>query len=419
MERESVNASSTTNPVRRRVLLLVLAIPLVLVPVAAYLVASDASRGSSLSVAQGVTGGVFHPIAGGFVADDTALDGCDDDTSCLEQAFGNLAYREGPRVALTLFEERLATDPVVEKGCHRISHFIGSASLERFRGDVARTFSSGSPVCVSGYYHGILERAFLGISTKAGLARAARQLCVADGIRPRGFLDYQCRHGLGHGLMIQTGYDLPMALEICASLGTGWDHKACAGGAFMENINTAFGFRSPWLDDTNPLYPCGRVSESDRRSCYLRASWRILVLEKSSYERTAAACAQLRKWAATCLQGFGRDVAEKARYQADEILRLCRVVVEERRGDCLLGAARTIANASGKAGVEPARMLCIKTNARYRSDCFAGVGVVLGMLHPTRVTRRAACVRVAPGYVTACARAAEAEVAPSGRDAWG
>ncbi len=61
----------------------------------------------------------------------------------------------------------------------------------------------------------------------------------------------------------------------------------------MENINTRFGFRSPWLDETDPLYPCARVSAEDRRSCYLRASWRILTLEEGSFERTAAACARL------------------------------------------------------------------------------------------------------------------------------
>ncbi len=407
-----------TKRTRRRVVLALLAVPLLLVPLGAYLVGSDASRGSGVPVAQGATGGAFHPIAGGFVADDTELSDCDVDTACLEQAFGNVAYREGPRVALAEFERRLATDPVVEKGCHRIVHFIGSASLERFDGDVGKTFAQGSAACVSGYYHGILERAFLGISTKAELAREAKTLCDGEGLRRYGFLDYQCRHGLGHGLMIQTGYDLPLALDICRGLGTGWDHKACAGGSFMENINTAFGFRSPWLDDADPTYPCARVEAADKRSCYLRASWRILALEDGSYERTASACARLGKWASTCLQGFGRDVAEKARYRPGEILRLCRFA-STREGDCLLGAARTIANASGQAGIAPARDLCERAPARSRAACFSGVGLVIGMLHPTPASRAAACRRITAAHADACARAAEAEVHPSGARSWG
>jgi hypothetical protein len=401
----------------RRLLLPLLVLPLIAIPFGAYLILSEEGSGG-LREAQGVSGGVFHPIAGEFVADDTSLADCGGDTVCLEQAFGNLSYREGPWVALDLFEERLVGDPVVERGCHRIAHFIGSAALERFDGNVAKTFSQGSAACVSGYYHGILERAFLGITSKAGLVRTARELCVSDSLRRRGFLDYQCRHGLGHGLMIQTGYDLPLALEICGALGTGWDHKACAGGAFMENINTQFGFRSPWLDDGDPLYPCARVEQRDKRSCYLRASWRILVLADGSFEATAARCAGLGPWARTCFHGYGRDAAESARYAARRIRPLCRLAGAG-EGDCLYGAARTIANASGAAGVEPARRLCAGAQPRRQADCFAGLGLVLGMLHATPATRRAACVRVAHRQADACLAAAEAEVDPSGRTSWG
>ena len=401
----------------RRTLPLLLVLPVLAGLAGAFLIPPDGDGGGAVPVAQGSVGGGFHPIAGTFVADETRLDGCTTEPACFEQAFGNVAFRQGPRVALGLFAERLTTDPVVERGCHRITHFIGSAALERFDGDVAKTFTQGSPVCVSGYYHGILERAFLGISTRAGLARAAKELCVGAG-RRRGFLDYQCRHGLGHGLMIQTGYDLPVALDVCAQLGSGWDRKACAGGAFMENINTQFGFRSPWLDDENPLDPCERVDVADARSCYLRASWRILVLSDGSHAETAAACARLGRWAQTCFQGYGRDVAEHARYEASRIRPLCRLAAKA-EGECLHGAARTIANASGMPGVRPAGRLCAGASNRYRDRCYAGVGLVLGLLHPTSSTRAAACARLSRVHAAACSSAAAREVAWDGKNAWG
>ena len=176
-------------------------------------------------------------------------------------------------------------------------------------------------------------------------------------MRRRGFLDYQCRHGLGHGLMIQTGYDLPLALSVCASLGAGWDHRACAGGAFMENLDTRFGFRSSWLDDEDPLYPCQRVATRDERSCYLRASWRIYSLDGRDAKATVSACARLGAWMSTCFNGYGRDVAELERYAPRGILRLC-AGAGPGESDCLVGAARTIANASGAPGIPPAAALC-------------------------------------------------------------
>jgi hypothetical protein len=39
---------------------------------------------------------------------------------------------------------------------------MGSAALKRFNDKVADAFIAGTPVCWSGYYHGIVERAFLG-----------------------------------------------------------------------------------------------------------------------------------------------------------------------------------------------------------------------------------------------------------------
>ncbi|TFH19625.1 MAG: hypothetical protein E4H03_13545, partial [Myxococcales bacterium] len=225
--------STPTRGTLLRALPFVLAVPVIVGVAVAYLVLSAGGQGGPLPVAQGSIGGMFHPVAGEFEPDTTTLEDCRADTGCLMQAFGNIAYRRGPKPALALFEERLATDPEVEKNCHRIVHTIGSAAFKRYRGSVARTFSQGSATCVSGYYHGILERAFLGISSTAHLVAVARSLCAGGDLRRRGFLDYQCRHGLGHGLMIQTGYDLPLTLSVCARLGTGWDRKACASGSFM------------------------------------------------------------------------------------------------------------------------------------------------------------------------------------------
>lgn len=410
--------STPTRGTLLRALPFVLAVPVIVGVAVAYLVLSAGGQGGPLPVAQGSIGGVFHPVAGEFEPDTTTLEDCRADTGCLMQAFGNIAYRRGPKPALALFEERLATDPEVEKNCHRIVHTIGSAAFKRYGGSVARTFSQGSATCVSGYYHGILERAFLGISSTAHLVAVARSLCAGGDLRRRGFLDYQCRHGLGHGLMIQTGYDLPLTLSVCARLGTGWDRKACASGSFMENTDTRFGFRSPWLDDDDPLYPCERVGEHNQHSCYLRASWRILTLSGGDFAKTAAACAQLRVWARACFRGYGRDAAENARYAPERIRDLCELAAEG-RANCLLGAARTIANASGAQGIRSAAALCRGAARAVRAACYSGVGLVIGMLHPTDASRRSACARITRVHQTSCTKAAIAEVDPSGRASWG
>src|SRR5207302_4829950 len=112
----------------------------------------------------------LHPIAGNFKPDKTKLSDCHVQL-CYEQAFGNVAYYDGPKAALKLFAEQMAANKAIEAGCHRIAHKIGSATLVRDHGDIPKAFAAGSSICWSGYYHGILERAFYGISTQTGLIK--------------------------------------------------------------------------------------------------------------------------------------------------------------------------------------------------------------------------------------------------------
>jgi hypothetical protein len=371
-----------------------------------------------LAVARGVVGGAFHPIAGRFTADQTRLADCGRrDVRCLEQAFGNLAYEDGPKPALALFDRRRAVDKTVAADCHRIAHMIGSAALAHFHGNVALTYSRGSASCASGYYHGILERAFAGVRSEAGLVRVASSICRGAHVRRRGFLDYQCTHGLGHGLMIQTGYDLPTALAVCGHLQTRWDEVSCTGGVFMENGSTVYGLRSPWLKNDDPIYPCNNIKRRNKASCYLRVTTEMLRSNRFDWRDTAARCARVAaRWRRDCFRSYGRDAANYAGGKARAIIRLCRLA--GRGGEaCLYGAARSVADRDAK--VDRAAALCRQATRAQMPSCFAGLGVVVGLLQSSDKGRERTCKSVTRTYAAACARAAMLEIAPDGRGAWG
>jgi len=371
-----------------------------------------------LPIAQGIVDGSFHPIAGKFVPNKTKLDDCaSTDQRCLEQGFGNLAYSEGPRGALKLFNQRRVVDKTVAHDCHRIAHIIGSAALAYFKGNVAQAYSHGSASCTSGYYHGILERAFIHVYSTRGLIRTARSLCRGAGIRRRGFLDYQCAHGLGHGLMIQTGYDLPTALTVCRGLQTRWDEVACAGGVFMENGSSIYGLRSQWVKDDDPLYPCKRIRLRNRDSCYLRVTTQMLKTNHFDWPDTVHRCDALApRWHLYCFRSYGRDAAAYTGGKIESILRLCRLT-DSWQGQCLYGAARTIADRDAKPS--HAAILCDSAAPLQQPACFAGVGIVVGLLEPTRSARMQACRALTQTSARSCLRAAQAEINPNGRGAWG
>ena len=376
---------------------------LVVGALAVVLVGAVAASGDATSA----TPGAFlppHPVAGQFRPDDTKLADCSEQ-ACYEQAFGNIAFRRGPKAAIATFERRIAE---VEDGCHRIAHAIGAASLARYRGNVARTFAEGTSSCWSGYYHGVLERSLLSVGSysRGALASVARGLCADRQVRAVPWLAYQCLHGLGHGLMLTTGYDLRRSLDVCHRLAPAWDAEACKGGVFMENLNPMNGGQSRWLRADDPLYPCGAVVRADRYECFKRSTTRILAVIGFDWERVAGTCASLeREFVSACFTSYGRDVSAQNGREPSEIARLCelaRPYGAERR--CISAAAMDIT--SNYAEGEQAAELCDSLVPDLRAACYRGLGFVLGRFRATSAERLADCRSVVPraSDLAACLR---------------
>ena len=343
-------------------------------------------------------------VAKPFAPDDKRLADCtDNNAECLEQAFGNLVYNDGPKPALERLQSMMTTNATVAADCHRIAHRMGSAALARYKDKVAPAFIAGSAVCASGYYHGIIERAFLGQPTDK-LSVVARQLCSDPKITEQRFLAYQCIHGLGHGLMIYTGYDLPGSLRTCDDLRNGFDRVSCSGGVFMENFNSSYGVTSKYLRKNDPIYPCNSVAKRHKLYCYLLVTANILRVENYDQAKTADACRRSEKeWVRTCFESFGRDVSGLAGKDAAKALASCRLA-KQNESDCLYGAAREIVNAD--AAGERGGRFCARAPARHRAHCYEGVGSVLASLEPTPAALRATCRKVGGRHARSCLRGA-------------
>ncbi|HEV7805067.1 MAG TPA: cytochrome c [Solirubrobacteraceae bacterium] len=343
-------------------------------------------------------------VAAPFRADSKRLSDCRDGSfECLEQAFGNLTYNEGPKIALARLQSMTSSDTAVAADCHRIAHRMGSAALSRFRDKVAPAFIAGSPVCASGYYHGIIERAFLGQPTDK-LGVVARQLCTDPQIADQRFLEYQCIHGLGHGLMIYTGYDMPGSLKTCDGLQTDFGQVSCSGGVFMENFSSSYGVTSKYLRKNDPIYPCDAVAEHYKAQCYGLVTANLLNRTGYDQKQTAAGCRRSEpRWVGVCFESFGRDVSGMAGRSASKALASCRLA-EANEDDCLYGVAREIVN-SDAGGARGARF-CAQAPKRHRGRCYSGIGSVMASIETTQDRLRAACRRLGGRYERFCLQGA-------------
>ena len=106
----------------------------------------------------------------------------------------------------------MQTNKTIDSGCHQIAHEIGHAAYVRYHDDAAQALAHGGMTCWSGYYHGVVERAFGGLPPSKVTA-AARKLCLGPELRTSTFLLYQCVHGLGRSDDLQP--ERPAVLAAC------------------------------------------------------------------------------------------------------------------------------------------------------------------------------------------------------------
>jgi cytochrome c553 len=363
--------------------------------------AAYVSKASAHSGAQVIT----------FVPDHRTPNQCHGDFLCLRQAYGNIAFYKGPKIALALLDRAQRANTQLAGFCHQITHEIGHAALARYHGNAAEALGQGAMTCWSGYYHGVVERAFSGVP-RDRVSATASKMCTSLASATV-FIRYQCVHGLGHGLMIYSGGDLFYSLRVCDSLTTRWDQSSCTGGVFMQSFLPPIpGMQMATMQmtarQTNDLiYPCKAVAERDKLYCYLQITDRILPHVGYNWRLAARWCHKSEPtWVATCFQSLGRDVSGFTGENARRISVLCAFAASS-SDECLYGAVRdmTANDANGKR----ASTLCLMRIALGRGRCFEAIGSILGGLARERDGRRVLCDKSAPrAYRNACYRGAAA-----------
>ena len=351
-----------------------------------------------------------HPAAGPFTADATTLEDCaetsEDRRRCLEQAFGNVAFRTSGKRALALVAERQTSDPDVDAGCHRIVHAVGAAVLAREDGDAGKALVDGDSTCWSGFYHGLLERALAPARSAEALGTLITTLCDPTHQHWPPFTHYQCLHGIGHGLMLRTGYALDASLELCTRLADQWSRQSCDGGVFMESFSPSLTDEPPPFDAKNPLTPCPTVARQHKLYCYLQVADNLVRGTGYAWNRVASACRTERavSWRAICFQGYGRQASGNNYGRPEAVAKLCAVAGVGGEPECVYGAARDIA--SNAASGAPAASFCRGLARDIRARCFEGVGSIIATLGSDTAVVRTQCGRLAGEHRPSCLRGA-------------
>lgn len=240
------------------------------------------------------------------------------------------------RVIITA-AERVNTD------CHNRAHQFGRMSYEEFGDEVLKL---NLPECHSGFYHGAIEAFF----KKNGTDHLADKLSVICPANLNPFFMHQCRHGIGHGLMAWSSYDLPATLDYCSLIADAAGQSSCRSGAFMENIvgslldspeERALGHFTKYLS-SDPQYPCNIVKDEYKGDCYFLQTDRMFSLSKTGFQGVVDECSKAPEHLQyLCFASMGRTVGGVDRGRPDQAVRDCQLIPTGRhRIECIVAVAK-------------------------------------------------------------------------------
>lgn len=285
----------------------------------------------------------------------------------VESEFVSILKERGAGAALAELRRRVAAEPDVVRECHSIAHTLGHEAYAA-AGDFGAALLQADGICNSGFFHGVIEAHFAGVED---VAAAARTVCAAY---PSGtYPGWQCRHGVGHGLMFSTENDLPGSIALCEGFEDAAARDGCVNGVYMENFNVERKLHpSAYLKEDDPSFPCGEPGTAHKSECYNYAPVFYLALHPGRYAEALAWCGRVEEgFRPTCAAGVGAQALKEHLDDPALVERACGKGGAEASRHCVRGMATQAAFHYG--ALEPARALCAGLKRGNRASCEAGL----------------------------------------------
>lgn len=292
--------------------------------------------------------------------------------------------------------------------CHQPAHRAGHIGYQLLGNKALIEYG---PECQSGYYHGVMEAYFKNHGTE-DLKHSLDNLCP---INQNSFFDHQCIHGIGHGLLAWTNYELPEALKACDQLPRRAD--SCWTGAFMENLSAQIAkdlnlagtpvaesdiHTTKYLSN-DPLYPCNAVDAQYQNSCYFLQTSRMLQIFGQDFTKIALACGTAPAiHQSSCYASMGRDVGGRLTTNIPAQIEACGNVADENyKIQCLNGAVQN--SFWDPSGQTAARTFCqLLQNTAEKQACYSTIFERASQLIKNEADRRTFCTSIETSYKEQC-----------------
>lgn len=347
-------------------------------------------------------------------------------SACYHRLFTARLDAGGLAAAVAALDSLAAAHGDVAVHAHEYAHGIGIEAYARSP-DIAAAFATCGDGYSSGCRHGVIQAYFEARDSVS--AAVVADLCRPfKGATASRWVLFQCVHGMGHGLTMFHGHDLPRALTDCDLLGDGWDRESCYGGAFMESVINATTPHHPAtrlaapsgedhhhhtsfkaIDPADPLHPCSIMAERYLHACYQMQTSVILHLNGGDIRGAARQCDRApQHMRPVCYQSLGRDITAYTLRDPDKTVRMCGQGSEPYRPACYVGAAKALVDwtATTDVGLQFCSLVARESGAGGMR-CYHALGEEIATLRAAAGERASQCARAGDAMaVAACRRGA-------------
>jgi len=346
--------------------------------------------------------------------------------TCFDEILLALVQRNQVRLAMDALSVLSRMDDDISRHGHDFTHVVGINAWSPGK-DLGQVYDSCTGLYQSGCYHGVVQ-AYLDANGSDSTTVAS--VCkLIPSAQTNMWLRFQCVHGIGHGMVQNTGLHLRKALEGCDWLVDGWDAQSCYGGAFMEFILAGRGQEhhphKPRLDSASashgehahhettsdtfairnpndPLYPCSALANRYQSACYGMQAGIIIETTGPDFGKIAKACdgapLNLRS---SCYQGIGTYVSGFTGRNPGKAIDLCMAGNPGYRHWCFVGVVKNFIDVTALA--EDGMDFCRRLSDRpLATSCYVAVGEEVGILRRDHTEREKECAKADPAYVDAC-----------------
>lgn len=329
-------------------------------------------------------------------------------TPCYTRTLNDILSARGSETAFAVLDEMSKRNVDVALAGHVIAHDMGAQAL-RVYGSIEETLRTCSYKVFQGCFHGAIQAHFRTLDRID--EQAVRELCPAGDP----FRAYVCLHGVGHGLMLATGYALNESLQLCDATGDSFASSSCHGGVFMQNFagwkesrepatadHASHGGKRPdryWIDTADWNFPCNVIDDDYQWSCWYFHTSVVLTLNGQDFDDADARCRALNGTLLTaCYRSLGRDASVYRNYDATTASQICMRAPPAGQGPCVRGivANSILYYATPEAGIP----ICRAIADDVKLDCYEELATQGRTMAPDRMDE--VCASAEPDYIKNC-----------------